>query len=84
MPLKPDAKPFQQKTRKMHSSLEPLVKQELNKLLTAHIIFLVRRCKWVAKLVPVRKNNGDTILCIDFCNLNGASEKDNYIVPQMQ
>ena len=41
IPLKQDAKPFQQKLRKMHPSLEPLVKEELNKLLVAKIIFLV-------------------------------------------
>ena len=36
IPLKENAK---QKLRKMHSSLEPLVKKELNKLLAAKIIF---------------------------------------------
>ena len=41
IPLKEDAKPFQQKLRKMHPSLEPLVKKELNKLLAAKIIFPV-------------------------------------------
>ena len=39
IPLKEDAKPFQQKLRKMHPSLYSLVKKELNKLLTAKIIF---------------------------------------------
>jgi hypothetical protein len=34
--------------------------------------------------VPVRKNNGDIRLCIDFRNLNRASEKDNYPVPPME
>ena len=41
IPLKEDEKPFQQKLRKMHPSLEPLVKKELNKLLVTKIIFLV-------------------------------------------
>jgi uncharacterized FAD-dependent dehydrogenase len=41
IPLKKDAKPFQQKLRKMHPSLEPLVKKDLNKLLMSKIIFLV-------------------------------------------
>ena len=39
IPLKEDAKPFQQKLRKMYPLLEPLVKKELNKLLVAKIIF---------------------------------------------
>ena len=41
IPLKEDAKPFQQKLRKMHPSLKLLVKKELNKLLAYIIIFLV-------------------------------------------
>ena len=41
IPLKENAKPFQRKLRKMHPSLKSLVKKELNKLLTAKIIFPV-------------------------------------------
>jgi len=55
IPLKPDVKPFQQKIYKMHQSLEALVKEELKKLLSTHIIFPIRHSKWVANLVPVRK-----------------------------
>jgi hypothetical protein len=76
--MKPQTNPFQQKLRKMHPSLEPQVKDELNKLLAARIIFPVRHTQWIANLVPVRKNNGDIRLCVDFINLNKASEKDNY------
>jgi hypothetical protein len=39
IPMKPMKKPFQQKLRKMHPSLEPQVKVELNKFLEAKIIF---------------------------------------------
>jgi hypothetical protein len=39
IPLKEDAKPFQQKLRKVHPSLETLVKKELNKILATKIIF---------------------------------------------
>jgi hypothetical protein len=38
----------------------------------------------VANLVPVRKNSGEICLCVDFRNLNRASEKDNYPVPPME
>ena len=41
IPLKEDAKPFQQKLRKMHPSLEPLIHMELNMLLAAKIIYPV-------------------------------------------
>ena len=68
--LKENAKPFQQKLSKMHPSLEPLVKKDLNKLVTTNIIFPIRHTTWVANLVPVRRNSGDIRICIDFRNLN--------------
>ena len=68
----------------MHPALEPPVKKELNKLLTARIIFPIFHTQWVANLVPVRKNNGDIHLCVDFRNLNRSSEKDNYPIPPME
>eukprot|EP00253_Pinus_taeda_P025756 PITA_25756 len=82
--LEKEAKPYRKKLRKMHPSLEPLVKKELNKMLDAKIIFPVRDTHWVANLVLVRKKNGDIKLCIDFRNLNKASQKDNYPVPSME
>ena len=42
IPLEKEAKPYQQMLRKMHPSLEPLVKKELNKMLDAKIIFPVK------------------------------------------
>ena len=66
IPIDPNIKPFQQKLRKIHLNLEPSIKKELNKLLAARIIFLVRHAQWVANLVPVRKKNGDIRICIDF------------------
>lgn len=70
IPLKEDAKPFQQKLRKMHPSLEPLVKKKLNKLLATKIIFPVRHTTWVETLVPLNMKSGDIRICIDFQNLN--------------
>ena len=35
-------------------------------------------------MVPVRKKSGEIRLCVDFRNLNCASDKDNYHVPPME
>jgi hypothetical protein len=51
--------PFKQKLRKIHHSLESLVKKALNKFLAAKIIFPVQHATWVANLVPVRKKYGE-------------------------
>jgi len=84
IPLEKKAKPYQQKLCKVHPSLEPLVKKELKKMLDAKIIFPITHTRSVANLMPVRKKNGDIKLCIDFKNLNRASQKHNYPVPSME
>jgi hypothetical protein len=35
-------------------------------------------------MVPMRKKYGEIFLCVDFRNLNKASEKENYPVPPME
>ena len=45
IPLEKEVRPYQQKLCKMHPGLEPLVKKELNKMLDAKIIFLVRHTR---------------------------------------
>jgi hypothetical protein len=84
IPLRPEFNPFQQKLRKFHPSLEPLMKKELKKLLDAKIIFQLRHSTWVANLVPVNKKSREIHLCVDFRNLNRAFAKDNYPVPPME
>ena len=68
----------------MHPKLEPLIQSEVKKLLDARIIFKVRHSEWVSNMVPVRKMSGEIRLCVDFRNLNRASDKDNYPVPPME
>ena len=84
IPIKAGVKPYQHPLRKMHPKLEPLIQNEVNKLLDARIIFKVRHSEWVSNLVPVRKKSEEIRLCVDFRNLNRASDKDNYPVPPME
>jgi hypothetical protein len=55
IPMKPQTQPFQQKLRKMHPKLEPTVKKELNKLLTAKIIFPVLAYSMGIQLSPSKE-----------------------------
>ena len=84
IPIKGGIKPYQQPLRNMHPKMEPLIQREVKKLLNAKIIFKVRHSEWVSNLVPVWKNSREIILCVDFRNLNRASDKDNYPVPPME
>ena len=49
----------------------------------AGIIVPLRYSEWVSNLVSVRKKTWEIRLCIDFRNLNKASLKDNYPLPNM-
>ena len=84
IPIKAGVKPYQQPLRKMHPKLEPLIQSKVKKMLDARIIFKVRHSEWVSNLVPVRKKSREIRLCMDFRNLNRASDKDNYLVPPME
>jgi hypothetical protein len=53
-------------------------------MLDARIIFKVHHSTWVSNMVPIRKKSGEIRICIDFWNLNRASDKDNYPVPPME
>jgi hypothetical protein len=55
--LKYKVKPFQKYIWKYHPSLEPLMCQELKKLLDAKIIFQVRHSAWVENFVHVKKKS---------------------------
>jgi hypothetical protein len=52
-------------------------------MLDAKIIVPLRYSDYVAKLVPVRENNGEIHLCVDFKNMNKCSLKNNYPFPKM-
>eukprot|EP00253_Pinus_taeda_P029731 PITA_29731 len=84
IPMLLEQKPVQQKLRKIHPNLESQIKTELNKLLKEKIIFPVWHSNWVSNMVPVRKKNGEIRICIDFRNLNKASQKDNFPLPTME
>ena len=84
IPIKAGIKPYQQPLRKMNPKLEPLIHNEVKKLLDAKIIFKVRHSEWVSNLVPVRKKSREIRLYVDFRNLNHALDKDNYLVPPME
>lgn len=67
----------------VNALLEPMIEQEIQKLVQSNIILPVRHLTWVANVVPVRKKFEEIRVCIDFRHLNRASEKDNYPLPSL-
>ena len=52
-------------------------------MLKARIIYPIHHSTWVANIVPLQKKNGEIRICVDFRNLNQASLKDNFALPNM-
>jgi hypothetical protein len=84
IPLKEGTKTFKQKLRIIIPKLKPLVKIELGKLRKAGIIFPIRHSEWIFNPIIVRKKSGEIRLCADFRDLNKASIKYNYPLPNME
>ena len=59
----------------------PKIKEEIHKLLKAEFIRPAGYVEWLVNIVPVTKKNGSIRVCIDFCNLNLATPKDEYLMP---
>jgi hypothetical protein len=84
IPIKEGIKPVRKKQRPINPVLEATIRKELEKLLKAGIIFLVKYSEWVSNLVPIRKMTGQIRLCIDFHALNIASIKDHFPLHNME
>jgi hypothetical protein len=57
------------------------VKEEVDRLLQAGFIQPCRYADWVSNIVPVEKKNmGKIRICVDFRNLNRATQKDEYLM----
>ena len=81
--LKPDVKPVKQKLRKMDPRVEQQVKEGLEDLLKAGFIRTIDYPDWLANIVVVPKKNGKVRICIDFRDLNKATPKDDYPLPNI-
>ena len=66
--------PTRQPQRRMNPTLKDIVKEELQKLLTAGFIYPIFDSKWVSPLVVVpKKVTGKWRICVDFRELNKAT-----------
>ncbi|XP_070035688.1 uncharacterized protein [Nicotiana tomentosiformis] len=83
LPTYPDCPPFQQKQRKFKTDISDKIKEEVAKQLKAGVIRVVRYTTWLANVVPVPKKDGKTRVCVDYRDLNKASPKDNFPLPNI-
>jgi hypothetical protein len=68
----------------MNPKVSQKLKKKLQKIVEAGIIDPIRYSSWVSNLVIVRKKTSKIRISVDFINLNQASLKDNYPLPNME
>eukprot|EP00253_Pinus_taeda_P002517 PITA_02517 len=76
-----DARPIRQPQRRLNPHLKEVVKAELQKLLDVNFIYPISDSKWVSPLVVVPKKNGKWRICVDYRELNKATQKDHFPLP---
>jgi len=65
----------------MNLALKDIVKEELQKLLDAGLIYPIFDSVWVLHLVRVPKKNGKWRIYVDYRELNKATKKDHLTLP---
>lgn len=65
----------------MNPTLKNIVKDELQKLLDVGFIYPISDSKWVSPLVIVLKKNKKWWICVDFKELNKATQKYHFPLP---
>jgi hypothetical protein len=58
-----------------------IVKHDIDKLLLACFIKLVKKTTYLSPIVVVLQKNGKLRICINFRKLNATTKKDPYLLP---
>lgn len=76
-----DAQLIWQPQWSLNPHLKDIVKEELQKLLDVKFIYVILDSKWVSLLVVIPKKNGKWRICVDYRELNKATQNDHFSVP---
>ena len=79
--LNPTISPSHQARYCMNPNYAKVVKDELERLLTAGFIAPIDQATWLSPIVVVPKKNGKLHNFVDFRRLNAATKKDPYPLP---
>ena len=70
-----------QPQRWMNRNLRDIVKEEIQKLLEVGFIYRISDSEWVSPLVIVPKKNGKWRVCVDYKEMNKATQKTTFPCP---
>jgi len=79
--IEKDVRPVRQPQRILNPHLKDVVKAELQKLLDVNIIYPISYSKWVSPLMVVPKKSWKWRICVDYRELNKATQKDHFPLP---
>ncbi|XP_070009037.1 uncharacterized protein [Nicotiana sylvestris] len=83
LPTDPSCPLVKQKTRKFKTDLSLKIKEEVFKTFKANVIRVTKYPTWLANIVPVPKKDGKIRICVDYRDLNKASPKDDFPLPNI-
>ncbi|XP_070020568.1 uncharacterized protein [Nicotiana sylvestris] len=83
LPTDPAFPPVKKKLRKFKTDMSVKIKEEITKQLTAKVIRVTRYPTWLANVVPIPKKDGKIRVCVDYRDLNKASPKDDFPLPNI-
>ncbi|XP_050238216.1 uncharacterized protein LOC126687702 [Mercurialis annua] len=83
IPTYDDAKPIKQKLRRMKPEWAQKVKEEVEKQIEDGFLEVIDYPEWLANIVPVAKKDGKVRMCVDYRDLNKASPKDDFPLPNI-
>jgi len=67
----------------MSKERKQIAKTEVQRLLDAEVIRLVKYPTWLSNVVLVKKKNGKWRMCVDLTSLNKACPKDDFPLPRL-
>ncbi|XP_070014101.1 uncharacterized protein [Nicotiana sylvestris] len=83
LPIDPTFPPVKQKLRKFKADMSVKIKEEVTEQLDAKVIRVTRYPTWLTNVMPVPKKDGNSRVCVDYRDLNKASPKDNFSLPNI-
>ncbi|XP_071918759.1 uncharacterized protein [Coffea arabica] len=83
LPTDPSFPPVKQKPRKFKPDMSLKIKEQIEKQLKTNIIIVSHYPIWLSNPVPVPKKSGEVRVCVDYRDLNKASPKDDFPLPNI-
>ncbi|XP_070005663.1 uncharacterized protein [Nicotiana sylvestris] len=83
LPTDPTCLPVKQKLRKFKPDMSLKIKEEVTKHVKVKFLRVIEYPTWLANIVPVPKKDEKVRVCVDYQDLNQASPKDDFPLPNI-